>query len=145
MGNRAVITTKHEEKNNGVGVYLHWNGGIESIEAFLAYCEIKKFRCPEDDNYGWAYLCTVIGNYFGDGLSLGIDKLERLDTDNGDNGVYYIEDWKVIGRSYNAPLSTDGGEMYERLVGINESQGPSVRVDNEVIKQYCEDKGFPTD
>lgn len=27
MGNRAVITTRHNFDNNGVGVYLHWNGG----------------------------------------------------------------------------------------------------------------------
>lgn len=30
MGNRAVITT--EEKQ--IGVYLHWNGGRDSVQAF---------------------------------------------------------------------------------------------------------------
>ena len=31
MGNRAVITTKENFENNGVGIYVHWNGDIESI------------------------------------------------------------------------------------------------------------------
>jgi hypothetical protein len=38
MGNRAVITLKpHEGKSYGnqVGIYVHWNGGRDSIEAFL--------------------------------------------------------------------------------------------------------------
>ena len=29
MGNRAVITTEESfAKNSGLGVYLHWNGGV---------------------------------------------------------------------------------------------------------------------
>ena len=29
MGNRAVITTKENlETRRGLGVYLHWNGGV---------------------------------------------------------------------------------------------------------------------
>lgn len=63
MGNRAVITTRKDL--NGIGVYLHWNGGRDSVSAFLTYCKLKGFRPPERDNYGWAYLCTTIGNFFG--------------------------------------------------------------------------------
>ena len=37
MGNRAVITTKENMYNNGVAIYLHWNGGRDSVEAFLEY------------------------------------------------------------------------------------------------------------
>ena len=88
MGNRAVITT--EEKQ--IGVYVHWNGGKESIETFLAYCDMKNQRPPESDCYGWARLCQVIGNFFGGTTSIGIDKYSRLDTDNWDNGVFIIKD-----------------------------------------------------
>lgn len=98
MGNRAVITTRENLKNNGVGVYLHWNGGRDSVEGFLAYCKLKEYREPEYDNYGWARLCQVIGNFFGGGTDVAIDTLNNLDTDNGDNGVYIIEDWEIVDR-----------------------------------------------
>ena len=69
MGNRAVITTEERD----LGVYLQWNGGRDSVEAFLEYCRMRGFRPPEADSYGWARLCQVIANFFGaDGLSVGI-------------------------------------------------------------------------
>lgn len=96
MGNRAVITNKAKE----IGVYLHWNGGRDSVEAFLKYCELRQFRSPDTQNYGWARLCQVIANFMGpDGLSVGIDKMENLpDADFLDNGIYIIEGWKIVGR-----------------------------------------------
>ena len=102
MGNRAVITTRKDLKD--IGVYLHWNGGRDSVEGFLTYCKIKGYRPPEYDNYGWAYLCTTIGNFFGQsGLSLGIDVASKLDCDNWDNGTYIIKDWKIVDRLYQSP------------------------------------------
>lgn len=68
MGDRAVITTSTSEdiqNSNDIGVYLHWNGDRNSVESFLTYCKIRKFRSPDKDCYGWARLCQVIGNYFG--------------------------------------------------------------------------------
>jgi hypothetical protein len=96
MGNRAVITTEAKD----LGVYVHWNGGRDSIEAFLLYCKLKGYRCPENDCYGWARLCQVISNFFGGELSVGIDRYDRLDTDNGDNGTYIIKDWQIIGKEF---------------------------------------------
>ena len=97
MGNRAIITTPDKE----IGVYLHWNGGRDSVEGFLKYCKDKKYRCPSYDCYGWACLCGVIFNYFGqEGLSLGIDRYDRLDRDNHDNGVYIIKNWEIISREH---------------------------------------------
>ena len=64
MGNRAIITTKDKK----IGVYLHWNGGLDSVNAFLKYCELKGYRSPDSSNYGFARLCQVIGNYFGSSL-----------------------------------------------------------------------------
>lgn len=143
MGNRAVIASA-DEKEKGVGIYVHWNGGIESIEAFLAYCEMKGFREPTDDNYGWAYLATVIGNFFGDGLSVGVDLCDHLDTNNGDNGVYYIDGWKVVGRSYDAyPLRTNKSQLYGRLVEINNAQSPAIKVSMEVIQKFCNEHNIP--
>ena len=96
MGNRAVITT--EEKK--IGVYLHWNGGRDSVEGFLAVCKELDHRCPEDDCYGWARLCQVIANFVGGTTSIGIDTLDRLDCDNGDNGMYIIKNWEIFGREF---------------------------------------------
>lgn len=97
MGNRAVITTPEKK----IGVYVHWNGGRDSIEAFLTFCKLKGYRDPAEDCYGWSRLCQCIGNFFGEELSVGIDTLDHLDCDNYDNGVYIIKDWKVVGRDYS--------------------------------------------
>ncbi len=97
MGNRAVITTEEQK----IGVYLHWNGGRDSVEAFLGACEDLGFRPPDQDCYGWARLCQVVGEFFGgDGLSVGISTLDELDCDNGDNGLYIIKGWEIVGRKY---------------------------------------------
>lgn len=123
MGNRCVITTEENSKNNGVGIYLHWNGGRDSVEAFLRYCELRGFRTPESDCYGWARLCQVISNFFGpDGLSIGIDTIDRLDCDNGDNGVYLIKNWKIVGREYFRGVEQDEYDMNEMLQAIDEAQ-----------------------
>lgn len=96
MGNRAVITTPERK----LGVYLHWNGGRDSVEAFLAYCELRGFRPPDSDEYGWARLCQVIANFMGaDGLSVGIFPYENdVQSNPGDNGVYVIRGWKIVER-----------------------------------------------
>lgn len=96
MGNRAVIRTNE----NTIGVYLHWNGGRDTIEPVLAFCKASGYRSPEYDCYGWAYLCTVLGCFFGDGMHFGIDVIERLETDNCDNGTYIIEGWEIVGREF---------------------------------------------
>ena len=96
MGNRAVITTEERK----VSLYLHWNGGRDSVEGFLEYCNLRGFRPPSYDSYGWARLCQVIGNYFGgDGLSVGIDRYtDDEHEDPGDNGIYVIEGWRIAER-----------------------------------------------
>lgn len=96
MGNRAVITTTQKK----IGIYLHWNGGRDSVEAFLKYCELQQFTSPERDFYGWARFSQIISNFFGGSLSIGIDEYYKLDTNNYDNGVYIIKNWQIIGREY---------------------------------------------
>lgn len=122
MGNRAVITTRDNWRNDGIGVYLHWNGGRDSVEAFLKYCEIRGFRPPEKDNYGWASLTQVISNFFGGGMSVGVDTLWHLDCDNYDNGVYIIEDWKIVDRVYMRGGEQDEYDLNEMLIAIDETQ-----------------------
>lgn len=107
MGNRAVITTvnalneDNELDGNELGIYLHWNGSKSDIEGFLKEAKEAGIRKPENDNYGWARLCQIIANSIGGCDGIGIDILDRLDCDNGDNGVYIIKDWEIVGRMYN--------------------------------------------
>ena len=125
MGNRAVITASTSlsvKDSNDIGVYLHWNGGRDSVEAFLAYCKRRGFRPPEQDNYGWARLCQVIGNFFGGDTSIGIDRCCKLDCDNHDNGVYIIRDWEIVGRAYNGGLEQDAYDLEDMVREIDQCQ-----------------------
>ena len=128
MGNRAVITTKENMDNNGIGVYLHWNGGRDSVRAFLKYCELKGYRAPSEDNYGWARLCQVIGNCFGGSTSLGIDTVNHLDCNNWENGVYLIEGWEIVGRMYFEGEEQDEYDLVGMLKTINDSMPESERI-----------------
>ena len=47
MGNRAVITASTVEDvahSKDIGIYVHWNGGIDYVKAWLTYCKIKGFE-----------------------------------------------------------------------------------------------------
>ena len=125
MGNRAVVTfasakelEQYYSKGKGgidvsgftadhpnlVGVYLHWNGGKDSIVPFCRACRKIGFRCPTDDfSYGVARFVQLVANFFG-GLtdtSIGVNTLEHLDCDNYDNGVFVVgEGWEIVGREF---------------------------------------------
>ena len=122
MGNRAVITSKENFENNGIGIYLHWNGGRDSIEAFLKYCELKGYREPTSDCYGWARLTQVIANFFGGSTSLGVDVVNNLDCDNYDNGVYIIDGWNIVDRKYFEGAEQNHYDLMEMLLAIDERQ-----------------------
>lgn len=95
MGNRAIITTPERE----IGLYLHWNGGRDTVEPLLRYCELKGYRPPSADGYGWARLAQVVGNFFGGTCSVGIETYTTdEEMDPGDNGIYVIEGWRIVGR-----------------------------------------------
>ena len=110
MENRAVITDRKKQ----VGIYLHWNGGRDSVEAFLEYCKLRQFRF---DDYGRARFCQIVGNFFGGGLSIGIDLYKNCDCDNGDNGVYVVDNWEIVERLYShgEQMSYDRREMLREI------------------------------
>lgn len=131
MGNRAVITTSRSlcvKDSDDLGVYLHWNGGRDSVNSFLTYCKMRGFRCPEHDSYGWARLCQVIGNFFGGDLSIGIDKCRNLDCDNFDNGVYIIKDWEIVDRLYMHHPEQDYYDLDTALRAIDKAQPEGDRI-----------------
>lgn len=123
MGNRAVVTFANKkdveqwvdpegdgeklkgycvEHPNKVGVYLHWNGGRDSVEAFCEVCRRMGFRGGASDSYGVARFVEVVANFFRNGgLSVGVDTLDRSDCNNYDNGVYVVDDgWNIVGREF---------------------------------------------
>ena len=101
MGNRAVITAS-KDKTAGIGIYMHWNGGLDSVVAILDLAKERGYRNPEsDETYAMARLCGLLHEFFGVGssTSLGIGELKRLDCDNFDNGVYVVgNDWQITER-----------------------------------------------
>lgn len=120
MGNRAIV--KPEGRN--IGVYLHWNGGVDSVTAFLKYCELKGYRSFSDDSYGIARFCQVVGNFFGGGLSLGIET-DIYETEEAaewiDNGIYVVKDWEIV-RRIGGYASREGYDLNEMLHEIDIKQ-----------------------
>lgn len=114
MGNRAII----KGVGTDLGIYVHWNGGYDSVRAFCEYCNLKGYRNLETDNYGVARLAQVIGNFFGGGTSVGIVHCKKTLTEEYvdslclDNGVYEIKDWK-ISKHWNSGIVYPQYEMHE--------------------------------
>lgn len=143
MGNRAVITIGYQDlkgnyniyKEDEIGVYLHWNGGYDSVNAFLRYCDLHDYVSPDKDCYGWARLCQVIGNFFGGNSSLGIDKCKNLDCDNYDNGVYLIKDWRIVGRCCFSGKEQNCYELLEALIEINKRMPITEQLEESYIRE----------
>lgn len=101
MGNRAVITAS-TSKTKGTGIYLHWNGGIESVLAFFDVARMIKYRSPgSDGSYAMGRLCGLIclALDIRADTGVGIGSLTELDCNNYDNGVYVVGDnWELVDR-----------------------------------------------
>jgi hypothetical protein len=102
MGNRGTIVfTDREWREFSPAVYLHWNGGPESVYAFLD--ELDRRQCRADQFYEVARFTQIIGDFFDQtaitNLSLGVTNgpesvadilIGNVKTDLGDNGLYLI-------------------------------------------------------
>lgn len=91
-----------EANPDKMGIYLHWNGGVSSIRAFLEAAKRLGIRNGVyDESYCIARMAQMVGNFFGGTLYVGVNTLDSLDTDNYDNGVYVVDDnWEIIGREF---------------------------------------------
>lgn len=121
MGNRCVITTEARE----IGVYLHYNGGPDFVASLLRYCSLAGIRKPENNCYGWARLCQVAANYFGGTLSVGVNRYDKLDTDNGDNGTYIIRDWEIVDREFGEGFGEANTEIMMEI-GMAQPKGSNI-------------------
>ena len=102
MGNRAtVIFTDEKEEQISCAVYLHWNGGPESIYGFLA--ELDRRFVHNDQDYECARFIKLVGDFFDQDkigtTSLGVvngpkaitvEELGKVRTYHGDNGFYIV-------------------------------------------------------
>lgn len=96
MSNSAIIRFKD---NYFCEVYLHWNGGIESIVGFLKYCELKGYRDGD-----FARFIQVVGNFFGGGNTIYLEKFNsNIDTDNG---IYLVHNWKIVNKKVDKNIFT---------------------------------------
>jgi len=93
MGNRAIITLENRMgEQHPVAIYVHWNGGLESVLAFIKYTW-DNFERGRDDVFTFhARLCQVIGNFFEDGMSLYGHPLDKADNcaEGCDNGRFHF-------------------------------------------------------
>lgn len=132
MGNRAIL----KPIESRIGVYLHWNGGIDSVTAFLEYCKLKQFRPfggEHADGYGIARFCQVVGNYFGgaSSLALCVTSGTEKEAEYLDNGIYIIDGWDIV--------KTVGGrnkesyDLTEMLIAIDEAQPPKEQLGKDYI------------
>lgn len=133
MGNSAVITTRENYENNGIGVYVHWNGGRDSVEAFLEYCRLRHFHFPEIDPRGWARLVQVIANYFGGNLSVGVEDMDRLNTDMADHGVFLIQGWRIVGREMITRAEQHDHDLNEMLMELDACQPEKDQLGKEYL------------
>ena len=103
MGNRAVIGFEDMDGNrdmSSVGIYLHWNGGRDSVESFLKAAKGYGVR-GGDSAYCIARLTQIIANFFGGTLSVGVDQVKNLDCDNYDIGLYWVDpEFNIVGREF---------------------------------------------
>ena len=113
MGNRAMISFKEDgqEKEFAPSIYLHWNGGRDSVEAFLEASQTLGIR-GNDGSYCIGRMAQVIGNWMGGHLSMGVGCYRQYDTEWLDNGVYWINDFKIVEREL--PSFFEDGEFIEQ-------------------------------
>ena len=107
MGNRAVIT--FETATTSPCIYLHWNGGRASVEAFLRAgrdLSIRGGATADQQAKALDALAERIGRFFfGNevGFTIYRETYGRSDTDNGDNGVYVIgHDMEIVRRLHQS-------------------------------------------
>src|SRR5689334_16131639 len=109
MGNRAVM-----DFGNGTGIYLHWNGGRESIQGFLRAAKDLGVRGAGDLTYSQARITQIIANFFGGTTSIGTGPLSSLDCES-DNGVFKIKGFEIT-EGASSDLPTEEAKEYEQGV-----------------------------
>lgn len=141
MGNRAHVIFV-EGNTISPAVYLHWNGGAESVYGFLDELDRRNVRA--DGEYDCARFIQLIGEFFDQETigshSLGVVNgpteitLEALTPyDHGDNGIYVVSrgNGKRIVRRFLAGWDDENGE----LLPLREQTPEEVESERKVASQ----------
>ena len=127
MGNRCLIAFKEKEskkkKEEVPCIYLHWNGGRDSVETFLDATKRLGVR-TNDQSYGMARMTQIISNYLGGTLSIGISNVGDWDLDFLDNGVYWVDGLEIYDRTntydgFEEQKEYDHEEMVKEIIDRN--------------------------
>jgi len=138
MGNRAFIQfgtgTGKDAKHTGLGVYMHWNGGRDTIEPLLKVArELKKEDAKANIHVGrdidnFVFLARATGfdpqieTYTPD-PKLGYDKSWASSAD--DNGLYEVHDLRIVNRRTLETYMKD--EFVEQRVYDPKEMAQSIR------------------
>ena len=127
MGNRCLIAFKEKEskkkKEEVPCIYLHWNGGRDSVEAFLDASKRLGVR-TNDQFYGMARMTQIISNYLGGTLSIGVSNVGDWDLGFLDNGVYWVDGLEIYDRTdtydgFEEQKEYDHEEMVKEIIDRN--------------------------
>lgn len=90
MGNRAIVTIEDkEEYTHPIALYLHWNGGLESVLAFIEYTNTLFTNTNSIYDYH-TRLCQVLRNFFPDGYCIYAHPQENAKDFTCDNGHFHF-------------------------------------------------------
>ena len=130
MGNRAVISFDSATNASGLAIYVHWNGGRDSIQAFLKATRILMGAGGRtgDTSYGKARFIQVVGLNFPGALSFGVGTLKEFGGWNCDNGLYVIDSatMTIKDRKYD--------DFYEDRTFTEQAEHDLNEFTNELIK-----------
>ena len=132
MGNRAVIAYKESP----IALYLHWNGGMDSVKPLLDYCKIAGFPKPDEYGNGFTQLAATAMNFIGDSGSIILSKDVSSDELNpGDNGIYWVDgNWDIVEReTYDGFIEQDAHDYWTMLIEWREVQGRATTIPFEML------------
>lgn len=138
MGNRAII----KGKDSDLGIYVHWNGGRDSVEAFLEYASFVSPHSGLGDKHydsGLGILMTIIVNFMGSGTSVDVTTArDYQNPDHLDNGIYVVEGWEIIDRIAPPMYEQDSYDRREMLIAIDQAQSEKLQrgvdyIDSEIV------------
>jgi hypothetical protein len=141
MGNRGTVIFHNGKKEISCAVYLHWNGGADSIYNFIEEGKKRKSLSHSVD-YAAARFIQIVGEFMDEteqgSTSLGvvngpkaitIKQLSKVQTDSSDNGLYVfnIADWSC--RRFTETYTEKNGEYTSTFNEMSKE---------EVAKEYEE-------
>lgn len=123
MSNSGVIQFKN---NSGeYGVYLHWNGGRDSIEAFLKYCKLKGYMSNDISRF-----IQTVANYFGGNNSIYLENINKISSANG---IYIVDNWEIIGRKNFNYSEQKEHNLEEMLLDIDKAQPEKLQLGEKFL------------